>query len=343
VIRSFFLAAVGAAAVALSALVQPSLADTVRLPWLVGVNMAGAEFRAKVLPGQMGRDYKYPSELDLNYFLNQGFKTIRFPFRWERLQRTLGGPFDAEEAAQLDRVVRHVTGQGGYIILDPHNYARYNRQLIGSKEVPIAAFASFWAELAKRYSSNQRVIFGLMNEPFKIRAQDWRPAADAAIAAIRATGARNLILVPGTAWSGAHSWLKPRHGISNAEAFKTLSDPGNNIAFDIHQYLDEDYSGTKEVCRAEDTGEKALEGITRWLRNNKHRAFLGEFAGADNPVCLAALDRMLKYVKANADVWMGWTYWAAGAWWGNYKFSVHPSPKGPRPQMQLLLKHVNPS
>jgi endoglucanase len=97
------------------------------------------------------------------------------------------------------------------------------------------------------------------------------------------------------------------------------------------------------VCRAEDTGEKALEGITRWLRNNKHRAFLGEFAGADNPVCLAALDRMLKYVKANADVWMGWTYWAAGAWWGNYKFSVHPSPKGPRPQMKLLLKHVNPS
>jgi endoglucanase len=52
---------------------------------------------------------------------------------------------------------------------------------------------------------------------------------------------------------------------------------------------------------------------------------------------------MLKYVKANADVWMGWTYWAAGAWWGNYKFSVHPSPKGPRPQMQMLLKHVNPS
>ncbi|MGE0652008.1 MAG: glycoside hydrolase family 5 protein [Alphaproteobacteria bacterium] len=341
--RSLFLWAVGAAAVLLVGLTPPSNADTARLPWLIGVNMAGAEFRAKVLPGRMGRDYTYPSELDLNYFLNKGFNTIRFPFRWERLQRTLGGPFDAEEAVQLDKVVRHVTGQGGYIILDPHNYARYNRQMIGSKEVPIAAFASFWAELAKRYKSDPRVIFGLMNEPFKIRAQDWRPAADAAIVAIRATGAQNLILVPGTAWSGAHSWLKPRHGISNAEAFKTLSDPGNNIAFDIHQYLDEDYSGTKEACRGEDTGVKALEGLTRWLRTNKHRAFLGEFAGGDNPVCLVALDRMLKYVKANADVWMGWTYWSAGAWWGNYKFSVHPSPKGPRPQMQLLLKHVNPS
>lgn len=341
--RSFFLGAVGAAAVALSALVQPSFAETARLPWLVGVNMAGAEFRAKVLPGRMGRDYAYPSEIDLNYFLNQGFKTIRFPFRWERLQRTLGGPFDAEEVAQLDRVVRHITGKGGYVILDPHNYARYNRQLIGSKEVPIAAFASFWADLAKRYSSNQRVIFGLMNEPFKIKADDWRRAVDAAVAAIRKTGARNLILAPGTAWTGAHSWLKPRNGISNAEAFRTLSDPGNNIAFDVHQYLDSDYSGRRDSCQGEETGEKALEGFTQWLRKNKHRALLGEFAGGDNPVCLKALDRMLKHVKANADVWIGWTYWAAGAWWGKYQFSVHPSPKGPRPQMQLLKKHVNPS
>lgn len=341
-IRSFFLWAV-AAAVLLLGVAPVSLAETARLPWLTGVNMAGAEFRAKALPGRMGRDYAYPSGLDMDYFLNKGFNTIRLPFRWERLQRTLGGPFDKEEAAQIDRVVRHITGRGGYVILDPHNYARYNRAVIGSKAVPVAAFASFWAELARRYGTNPRVIFGLMNEPFKIKAEDWRPAADAAITAIRKAGAPNLILVPGTAWTGAHSWFKRRDGISNAEAFRTLSDPGNNIAFDVHQYLDSDYSGRRDSCPTEDAGEKALAGLTRWLRANKHRAFLGEFAGGDNPVCLAALERMLRHLKANADVWLGWTYWAAGAWWGKYPFNVHPSPKGPRPQMQLLLKHVNPS
>jgi endoglucanase len=32
---------------------------------------------------------------------------------------------------------------------------------------------------------------------------------------------------------------------------------------------------------------------------------------------LAALDQTLKYISENSDVWIGWTFWAAGAWWGD--------------------------
>jgi endoglucanase len=38
----------------------------------------------------------------------------------------------------------------------------------------------------------------------------------------------------------------------------------------------------------------------------------------------------------NRDVWRGWTYWAAGPWWGEYMFSVELSKTGDRAQMDIL-------
>jgi len=40
-------------------------------------------------------------------------------------------------------------------------------------------------------------------------------------------------------------------------------------------------------------------------------------------------------------VWIGWTYWAAGAWWGDYQFSVHPDPDSEHPQVEILTKYRN--
>jgi endoglucanase len=43
----------------------------------------------------------------------------------------------------------------------------------------------------------------------------------------------------------------------------------------------------------------------------------------------------------NRDVWIGWTYWAAGAWWPkDYFTSVQPLNGADRPQMNVLIKHV---
>jgi len=307
----------------------------------VGVNFAGATFGRGKIPGIMNKHYHYPNRRAMDYFLKAGFNTYRLAFKWERLQRQLGAEFDPQEIAAIDRTVGYLTKRGAYVILDVHNYARYYRKLIGSASVPVSGFTSLWVKLANRYQSNERVIFGLMNEPFRIGADTWRDIAVAAIGAIRATGARNLILVPGTHWSGAHSWYKAKGGISNAEALKTLKDPANNIAIEAHQYFDGNSSGTSDNCVNEMIGVRRLQGFTRWLRENNLRGFLGEFGAARNSVCMAALDNTLKYVAENADVWLGWTYWAAGAWWGNYRFSVHPSSEGDKPQMKVLRSAVD--
>jgi endoglucanase len=319
----------------------PAQAQDARLE-LVGVNIAGAEFNGAKMPGVVNKDYVYPDKKSIDYFAASGMNVIRVPFRWERLQRSLDAGLDPTEQGRLDAVVDYATAKQVRVILDPHNYGRYNRQTIGSAEVPDAAFAAFWKALAEHYKDNDRVIFGLMNEPHGIRADTWAASAQAAIDAIRATGARNLILVPGTAWSGAHSWQTRYQGVSNAEALEKIVDPaGGPLAFEAHQYLDKDYSGSNAQCRSETIGVEKLRGFTDWLRKTGSRGFLGEFGVSTDPVCLKALDLMLAYMAENADVWMGWTYWAAGSWWGKYMFSVQPDADGAaKPQMAVLLRHV---
>ena len=83
---------------------------------------------------------------------------------------------------------------------------------------------------------------------------------------------------------------------------------------------------------------KTLEAFTAWLRQHNKRGFLGEFGAGSDKTCLAALDAMLAYIDRNHDVWMGWAYWAAGAWPPSYFTSVQPEKGADRPQMTVLSR-----
>jgi aryl-phospho-beta-D-glucosidase BglC (GH1 family) len=77
-----------------------------------------------------------------------------------------------------------------YVLLDVHNYFRYRGQLIGSANVSFTAFTKFWQKLAGLYVGNSRLIFGTMNEPNGVSALTALTGANAAIAGIRASGAK---------------------------------------------------------------------------------------------------------------------------------------------------------
>lgn len=77
-----------------------------------------------------------------------------------------------------------------YVLLDVHNYFRYRGQLIGSANVSYTAFTKFWSKLASLYVDNPKIIFGTMNEPNGVSALMTLTAANAAIAGIRASGAK---------------------------------------------------------------------------------------------------------------------------------------------------------
>ena len=218
---------------------------------LRGVNLSGAEFKRKgqPLPGRFGQDYIYPEGYEIERIATAGFNTIRFPVLWERLQPDLAGDLDDAEWGRLSAVVDQARRARLTLIVDVHNYAHYRGELIGSPAVPPEAFPNLWRLLARRLLSHAHVAFGLMNEPIKIEARPWRAVTEAAVNAIRRTGARNLILVSGTDWSGAHSFVRGGPLGSNAEAFEDLRDPAGNMAFEVHQYLDSRNSGGALDCR----------------------------------------------------------------------------------------------
>ncbi|HET9904361.1 MAG TPA: glycoside hydrolase family 5 protein [Xanthobacteraceae bacterium] len=333
------LAAVALALAAYAAL-SSSVTSQSRLR-LTGVNIAGAEF-GTALPGRPGTDYFYPSPQTIDHFAAKGMNTVRLPFRWERIQPALGAPLEEAEFERLDSAVHRGLAQGMTVLLDVHNYAAYRKQPIGSTAVPVDALADLWGRLAARYKDKPGVVFGLMNEPKGLPTETWLAAANAAIAEIRRRGARNLVLVPGNGWTGAHSWLGGGYGTANAAVMTKISDPAHHFAYEVHQYLDADFSGTHPQCQSETIGAEKLKAFTDWLRQRRRKGFLGEFGAGAGPTCLAALEAMLAFIDRNADVWLGWTYWAAGPWPRDYFTSLQPIDGEDRPQMAILEKHLAP-
>lgn len=309
-----------------------------------GVNLAGAEFGQSNLPGTYNTHYTYPNQAEVDYFAGRGMNLIRLPFRWERLQQATNASLNGAELSRLHNFVSATTAKGVYVILEPHNFARYypdpdNFQtsaqgLIGSYH-PNSVFSNFWWRLAGIYRTNQHVIFNLMNEPNSMPTEQWVAAANAAIAGIRAAGATNLIHVPGNQWTGAHAWTANYYGTPNSVAMLNIVDPASNHVFEVHQYLDSDSSGTSTNIVNVNIGVTRLSAFTSWLRTHNKRGFLGEFAvanstigGGPTQIGDEALTNMLSYIAANSDVWEGWAWWAAGPWWGNYMFTLEPANLG---------------
>lgn len=326
---------------ALAALAMAAMAAQPALPapsaCFRGINLSGAEFGP--LGGEVDKDYTWPTIDTLDYFAGKGFNTVRLPFRWDRLQPELMGELDEAELSRLMETVELIRARGMKTILDPHNYARYKDQVIGSEAVPKEAFADFWGRLARLYANDDRVVFGLMNEPNTMPVGQWVDAANAATDAIRRKArAKNLILVPGTAWTGAHSWMKPIDGEPNGVALKAFRDPEDNFAFEVHQYFDDDFSGTKGNCSRAQDAVAAVRAFTGWLKANGHRGMLGEFGIPGDKACISGLRAMVDVVEKNKDVWTGWSYWVAGDWWSPEEpLNIQPTEDGDRPQLQGLL------
>ena len=335
-----------------------------------GVNLAGAEFGVSNgnlnLPGTYGTDYTYPTPAEVDYYTGEGMNTFRLPFRWERLQNSQFSAFDIAELGYMDAFVNYATTEGAYVILDPHNYQRYypasnnyqssEQGLIGS-DVSDEAFANFWNQLAEHYKGNSKVIFGLMNEPNTMPTEQLVDSSNIAIQAIRSTGATNLVLVSGNHWTGAWSWDATWYGGANSKYMLNIVDPFANFAFEVHQYMDDDCSGGSSGITNNDPmiGVKRLTNFTNWLKQNNLKGFLGEFAVAnsrigdgEDDVGDEVIDNMLDYMEENSDVWIGWTWWAGGPWWGEYLFTLEPTnlgqpDQGPdRPAMGVLQAFLYP-
>jgi endoglucanase len=251
--------------------------------------------------------------------INEGYNIFRVPFMMERMVPTsLAGAFGADYLKNYTATIDFIANAGAYAVLDPHNYGRYKGNVINNT----SDFQSFWKNFAGQFKSNTKAIFDTNNEYNTMDQTLVLDLNQAAINGIRAAGATSqYIFVEGNQWSGAHSWTSVNTNMVS------LTDPQNKIVYEMHQYFDET-SSSSSTCVSGTIGAERLVSATDWLRQNKKVAWLGEFSGYPNSVCLQAVTTMLDYMQANSDVWLGGAFWAAGPWWGTSEYSFEP-PDGP--------------
>jgi endoglucanase len=235
----------------------------------------------------------------------------------------------------------YITGKGVAAIIDIHNYGARRLVVGGVSEYmgkfnhQMIYFPDLWTRLANEFKGNPLVLFNLMNEPGTYNASysaDYQAKmwvnvfAQMAIDAIRETGAKNWIMVPGYKWTGAHDFISSRA----AERFLHLRDPLHRCVGELHQYLDRYNSGTTTDYPA-GKGATILQNVTAWAREHGWMLFLGEFHSI-NPALFAAQAKevtdMLDYMEDNQDVWAGWTCWQLCEWEAESPFQLKPRADG---------------
>lgn len=283
------------------------------------------------LPGRFGVDYAFINNAAVDVMVDQNkVNLFRVAFLLERMcppSYGLGARFNETHFDYFKQAIDYITiTKKAYAILDPHNYMRYNDpssqpfsgSVIGNTTDPTAAtvdqFASFWGELARRFADNENVIFGLMNEPHDMPSSLLLSNLQAAVTSIRASGAKNLIIAPGNSWTGGHAWTQGGSEASSEWLWK-LKDPQGNLAIDIHEYLDSDFSGGHTECTQ--GAETNLKDLTAWLKKYQLKAMITEFGGSNTTSCTGMLDGLLGYMEKNEE-YIGWTAWAAGKFTAKY-------------------------
>jgi endoglucanase len=181
---------------------------------------------------------------------------IRFPLSQDRWfgkapeQKDGGASYRKLVRACVDRCSR----AGVYAMLDLHwNNAGEWGKHIGQHQMPDMLSQRFWTDVARTYKNHPAVIFDLYNEPHSVTWDLWlnggevdertgpgarqgpfmpvkyrTPGFRALLQAVRATGARNVVVVGGLDWS---------YDMSGFLKGYALADPhGNGILYANHCY-----------------------------------------------------------------------------------------------------------
>ncbi|RSH78047.1 uncharacterized protein EHS24_002502 [Apiotrichum porosum] len=295
------------------------------LPFVGGVNLAGCDFGMST-DGTSGTSY-CPGTSQISHFVDQGANVFRLPVGWQYLMTSASSTsLDGSQVSTFDTMLQAVTATGAYALIDIHNYARWNGAIIGQGGPTDAQFAKLWSLLATKYASNDKVIFGLMNEPHDVDINTWATTCQTAVNAIRAAGATTqTILLPGNSWDTASYWS----GGNNAPMLD-ITDPSSSdkslLVLDVHKYFDSDGSGSSTTCT--NNGLDLFTPLLTYLKTNNRKAFVSEFGGGNNDGCVSYVSEFLTYITANEDYFAGFTAWSAGAFATDYTLSLTPNSDG---------------
>ncbi|KAF8970192.1 endoglucanase [Flammula alnicola] len=304
----------------------------------VGINISGFDFgcnsdgtcNASGAWPPLLKYYGHDGQGQMTHFVNDdGFNTFRLPVGWQFLTNDAEtGTLNETNFAEYNDLVNACLGTGAFCIVDVHNYARFNGEIIGQGGPTNDVFAALWSSLAAKFASNPKIIFGIMNEPHDVPDINlWAQSVQAAVTAIRDAGATSqIILLPGNNWTSAETFVSNGSGA----ALLTVTNPDGsttNLVFDVHKYLDSDNSGTHSDCVTNNI-DNAWGPLAEWLRCNGRQAFNTETGGGNTASCVQFLCQQIAFQAQNSDVFLGYVGWAAGNFDPSYVLSEVPTQNG---------------
>lgn len=102
---------------------------------------------------------------------------FRMPVAWQYLVEKPGAPLIPANMKKYDALVKACLATGSLCIIDIHNYARWDGQIIGQGGPTDEEFADLWSQLATQYKSQPKVAMGIVNEPhegmFEVFIKTW--------------------------------------------------------------------------------------------------------------------------------------------------------------------------
>ncbi len=200
--------------------------------------------------------------------------------------------------------VERLERAGLYVVLDLEATAPGTHQAVGIPPLPDADHApDFWRSVAAEYRDDRAVLFELFTEPHDVgwgcvehgcEVEDshfgtYRAAGmTELVEAVRSTGARQPLLVPGTDWSRVFGgWLA-----------HLPPDPAHALLASVHTY---NFAPCYSHCRAD------LERIAR-----HHPVVTSELGEGD---CRDTyIDPYMRWADRHGVSYLGWTWNTGGGW-----------------------------
>ncbi|OAA82366.1 glycoside hydrolase family GH5 [Akanthomyces lecanii RCEF 1005] len=315
-----------------AALLTLAAGASAKLQYL-GVAMAGIDFGCDIdgtcplktvalpLKNYGGADGKAQME---HFVKDDKLNIFRLPVSWQFLTGDKGGStLDTQGWESYDTLMQTCFDTGAYCMIDLHNFARYDKGIIGQGGPSDDTFAQLWANIAKKYADNEKVVFGLMNEPHDLDTAKWADTCQAAVTAIRKAGAKTqVILLPGNNFSSATDFVANQ----SADLLGKITNPDgttDGLLLDLHKYLDINNSGQHEECTTDNV--EGFKTIAKWLRDNNRTAMVSETGASMDPTCMVKFCAQNKYLSENTDVFVGFVGWSAGSFDETYIMSLTPS------------------
>ncbi|MBE3011941.1 cellulase family glycosylhydrolase [Microbispora sp. NEAU-D428] len=279
---------------------------------LLGVSRSSGEYAC--VQGKGTWDHGPVDQASVDAMKSWNIHAVRVPLNEECWLGTNGSPSGAAYQQDVKDYVNLLVANGITPILDLHwnwgqftgvSWACTDTAATCQKPMPDAKYApQFWTGVAKTFKGDNAVVFDLFNEPWPEygtgdTTSGWKCLRDGGncpgfsyevagmqslVDAVRATGATNIVMVGGLAWS---------NDLSQWQQYKP-SDPTGNLVASWHSY-------SFNYCSNEACWDSQIAPLAA-----KVPVVTGEF-GADN--CgYDYMDRLTKWADKNGVSYLAWTW-----------------------------------